>query len=364
MQSILLVTPNLNLPGGVSEFNKLLLKHSSLPISTFILSGAGKHIVGFLKSILFGFDVIRFLVKVIMCSETIVHLGPSLGINALKRDAVFCWIAKAAGKKVYMQWHGWNPANEDIFTGKKLHFLRKTLFRADHIRFLSQSFERTLISIGYRNSTSVGNSFVDDDIQRDPAKVKRSSNYINILFLSTVSRNKGIFLALDLFRKLKNVYPNLIFTIAGDGPEMETIKLEVQISGLRDIEVVGHVQDDRKKVTYQKADLYLFPSYYEGMPLSVLEAMSYGLPIVCSSVGAIPDFFINEKMGFIIEYQDMDAYYNALELLITNSLRRWEIGEFNYKFAKDNFLASKNVQSIDEEYLSLLKDRNANRKEN
>jgi len=354
MQSILLVTPDLNLPGGVSEFNKLLLKYSKLHISTFILSGAGKHLSGFLKNILFGYDAVRFIFKVIKCSESIVHLGPSLGVNALKRDSVFCWIAKVAGKKVYMQWHGWNPANENIFTGMKLYFLTKTLFRADHIRLLSPSFERFIVDKGYKNVTSVGNTFVDDDIIIESARVKKSGNYVNILFLSTISRNKGIYFALDLYRNLKNVYPSLIFTIAGDGPELKNVEAEVKGIGVRDIEFVGHVEGDKKRDTYRDADIYLFPSYYEGMPLSVLEAMSYKLPIICGSVGSIPDFFINEKMGFIIKDQDIESYYNALELLITNSTLRSKIGEFNYRFVKDNFLASQNVKRINEEYLSLL----------
>ena len=354
MQNILLVTPNLNLPGGVSEFNKLLLKHSSLPIKTFVLSGAGKSMAGFFKNFLFGYDVIRFLFKLIICSARIVHLGPSLGINALKRDAVFCWIAKAAGKKVYMQWHGWNPANESIFTGHLLKILKKTLFRADHIRFLSPSFEKVIVSKGYNNGTSLGNTFIDDDIIRDSAKANKSSNNIILLFLSTVSKNKGIYLVLDLYRKLKYVYPNLILTIAGDGPELKTIKAESLRLGLTEIIFIGHVEGDRKRATYQNADLYLFPSYYEGMPLSVLEAMSYQLPIVCSSVGAIPDFFINGQMGFIIKDQNLDEYYNALRLLIRDSELRREIGEFNFKFAKDNFLASQNVQRINAEYLALI----------
>jgi len=354
MQNILLVTPNLNLPGGVSEFNKLLLKHSNLPIKIFILSGAGKSMAGFFKNFLFGYDVIRFLFKLIICSARIVHLGPSLGINALKRDAVFCWIAKAAGKKVYMQWHGWNPANEDIFTGMKLCFLTKTLFRADHIRFLSPSFERFIVDKGYRKSTSVGNTFIDDVIISNSVNIIKSNKYVNILFLSTVSRNKGIYLAVLLYQKLKNVYPNLIFTIAGDGPELSLLKEDVKDMGLRDIEFVGYVEADKKKDTYQNADIYLFPSYYEGMPLSVLEAMSYKLPIVCGSTGSIPDFFINGKMGFIIKDQNLDEYYNALRLLIRDSELRREIGEFNFKFAKDNFLASQNVQRINAEYLALI----------
>jgi len=353
--SVLLVIPDLRIPGGVSEFNNLLLKHSEISISTFILSGAGKKVSGFKKTILFAYDIFRFLYHILLFSGSVVHLGPSLGINALRRDSVFCWIAKAARKYVFVQWHGWNPINEKILSGRRLRFIDKTLFRADHIRFLSPSFERFIKGKGFKNRTSVGNTFVDDDIFNNKC-VRKPKESIEILFLSTVSRNKGIFIVLELFQRLKSVHSKLLLTIAGDGPELNSVKTEIQQKGLKDIEFVGHVSGDFKRTVFQKADLYLFPSFYEGMPLSVLEAMSFSLPIICSSVGAISDFFIDGEMGFIIKDQNMEAYYEALEFLITNSVFRIEMGEFNYLYAKENFAASKNVRKITEEYLSLMRE--------
>ena len=232
--------------------------------------------------------------------------------------------------------------------------MRKTLFKADHIKFLSYSFQEKFIKKGFLNKTSLGNTFVDDDLLKDFKFENRTiSKQVNILFLSTISVNKGIYTAIEIFLKLAQSN-NVILTVAGDGCELENVKKSVPELLKNNVIFTGYISGKRKAEVFRKADIYLFPSHYEGMPTSVLEAMSFGLPIVCSSVGALPDFFENEKMGYIIDKSDIKTFEYATKKLIENSSLRESIGKYNYKYATDHFLASKTIEKIDSDYFELI----------
>lgn len=352
---VLLVTPAFTQPGGVSDFNRLLLKYSKSNITTFILSTAGKE-KGRLIRLFYGFgDVIRYIKALVIGKYYIVHLNPSLGQNAIKRDSLLTLIAKVMGRRVYIHWHGWNPSNEFLLHGRNKLYLKRTLFLADHIKLLSPQFKNVLLNCGYNKTISIGNTFIDDDFYTQHGKTKKHKDSLNILFLSTVSRNKGIYTALDLYKMLIVNYPQITLSIAGIGPEIEGVKNIVESIGNKKVKILGYVQGTAKESAFNNADIFLLPSFYEGMPIVVLEAMAFGLPVVCSAVGAIPDFFRDRKMGFLIRGQNLESYYNALELLLADDSLRSNIGKFNRAYVKDHFLASKTVSQIDRDYRSLLK---------
>lgn len=354
MINVLLVTPSLEIPGGVSEFNKILLKRSNAHIKLFILSSAGRNYSLVIKSIFFVYDILRFLIFLNIGSIQIVHLGPSLAKNAIKRDGIFCRLTKVFNKKVFIHWHGWNPSNEFLFAPPHLDFLQKTLFHADHIKFLSSTFESKFVEKGFRNKTSTGNTCIDDGLLQHFSLNPQINYPVNILFLSNISKNKGIYIGIEAFQILASKRDDIKLTIAGEGPELENVKKHVAVSLLDRIDFKGYVTGIDKIQIYKQADIYLFPSYYEGMPTSVIEAMGFGIPIICSSAGAIPDFFLDGKMGYMMKNMDTNSYVEGLEILINNPALRISMGKFNHNFVIANFLSSNTIEKIDQVYRSLL----------
>lgn len=353
MAQVLVVTPSFSIPGGVTEFNKMLLNYSCNSIKPFFLSGAGRKQNKIIKQLFFLFDLLRFTLIILFSSVKIVHLNPSLGNNAIKRDGLLCYIAKLFNIKVYIHWHGWNPDNEYLLEGVSLNFLKRTIFKADHIKFLSSTFAKLFIEKGFTNKTSIGNTFIDDALLDGFKTHSKRNKILNILFLSTISKNKGIYLAIEMFSELAKDN-NITLTIAGNGPELENIRKIINPEIADKVTFTGHVTGNEKVHAYKNADIYLFPSQYEGMPTSVLEAMGFGLPIICSSVGALPDFFENGKMGFILNKDDKDGFRIAIESLIKNKQLRESIGTYNHTYATKHFLASITVNRIDEDYKSLI----------
>ena len=95
---------------------------------------------------------------------------------------------------------------------------------------------------------------------------------------------------------------------------------------------------------------------YEGMPTSLLEALCFGLPIVCSNVGAIPEFFEEKKMGYMIENTNSpNNFVEKIMTLLENKDLMIKMSNYNSKIGVEKYLASKNVLKIEQDYKNLIK---------
>lgn len=88
---------------------------------------------------------------------------------------------------------------------------------------------------------------------------------------------------------------------------------------------------------FADADIFVFPSYTEGFPMVVLEAMASGLPIVATPVGALPEFLEDGVNGFFVNIGDVDDLVERIEKLITDEELRTEIGLHNREYVVSRF---------------------------
>ncbi len=121
----------------------------------------------------------------------------------------------------------------------------------------------------------------------------------------------------------------------------------IERSHVKDINILGYVSGKTKIEAFQKADIYLFPTYYEGMPNSVLEAMAYGLPVITRPVGGIKDFFEDGKMGYLSNSLSPKVIASNIERLIVNPNLANKIGKYNHEYAKRHFGSSQVIQRIE-----------------
>jgi len=343
---ILLITPNLKSKGGVSVFNHLLIKYSKNNIRPFVISSVNRNTfkVFFLLK-----DFLKLFFVLMFNKYDLVHINPSLNRNSVMRDSIYVAFAKLFRHRVYIHWHGWNYDKEYLLES---FFMRNLLFKADHIRFLADDFKNKFINAGYNNGVSLGNTFVDDEILVDYKKTdsKDLSKKCNILFLTTIATTKGIFIAIDAFKIIQAKFNHVTFYVAGSGKDLNKAQEYVKVNNISNVIFLGHVEGEEKVKAFSTADIYIFPSYFEGMPTSLLEAMAFGLPIVTSDVGGIKDFFEDGVMGFITNKKTYGVYAMSIEQLILNKTLYQNISNFNCKYAKERFLASNTVKSIENEY--------------
>ncbi|MCF2487385.1 glycosyltransferase family 4 protein [Dyadobacter sp. CY347] len=141
----------------------------------------------------------------------------------------------------------------------------------------------------------------------------------SFLFLGRIGDRKGIFDLLDVISKNRDHYQGkLSLTIGGDG-EIERLKSYLNDHQLNQIcKYVGWVDGNLKKDLLQACDVLILPSYNEGLPIAILEAMSYGKPIVSTNVGGIPEVVKDGVNGYIIAPGDKDALEASMAKLLDN----------------------------------------------
>lgn len=151
--------------------------------------------------------------------------------------------------------------------------------------------------------------------------ISRTTNddVIRIGFVSRIEKAKGIEELLVAYEKLRINYKNIILTIAGSGSLNKLVEKAAQKDS--SIHFLGHMNSGINELLH-KTDIYVLPSYQEGLPYSVIEACMAECAIVATNVGGIPEIIENEKSGLLVPAGNENALYLALEKLILNNSKR------------------------------------------
>ena len=143
-----------------------------------------------------------------------------------------------------------------------------------------------------------------------------------ILFLGVLIRRKG---AEDLIRSFAKAKPEKWrLVLAGAGPEEEHLKsLSAELKVADRTDFPGWIDGERKRELLESSQILVLPSYNEGLPIAILEAMSYGLPVISTDVGDIPACVKNGENGILFAPGDTEALAEALSKL-TSDKEIWE----------------------------------------
>ena len=146
---------------------------------------------------------------------------------------------------------------------------------------------------------------------------------------------------------------NYKLLIGGDG-EIEKVQQYIRDNKLDNVaEYIGWISGEEKTKLLNEVDVFVLPSYNEGLPISILEAMSYNLPIISTKVGGIPEILKNEYNGYLINPGDLIALENAISALINNPSKRKLQGKRSGEIVK-SFLPEQVIRQLDYLYKELL----------
>jgi glycosyltransferase involved in cell wall biosynthesis len=147
-----------------------------------------------------------------------------------------------------------------------------------------------------------------------------------VLFLGLITERKGVF---DLVRAMPAVlssHPDCRFVIAGNG-KLDALRAEAEKLGvLPSLETPGWITGAEKTALLERASLFVLPSYFEAMPMSLLEAMAHGLPCIASRVGGIPDVMADKVEGLLLPPGKPDAWAEAVKDMLSDSLLAQAMG--------------------------------------
>jgi glycosyltransferase involved in cell wall biosynthesis len=340
-KKILITVPKLSTPGGVSAFwNALLpelLVFEELQIETLEIGGHGKNILGPLIDQ-------RSFNTILGQGTDLVFLNPSLGFRSFFRDGLFARQLAKKGIAFVVFFHGWDLDFEGKVTKKYVSFFQRSFGKADTLFVLSKKFAEKLREWGYKGTIVVETTAVDVKLLKNfdidqKYSGKNNADKTRILFLSRLLKEKGIYETIDAFVAIRAKFHKLELVIAGDGEAYEEI---FKYSNGKDgIVMKGHVEGQQKIDLFKSCHIYCLPSYTEGLPTSVLEAMAFGLPVITTPVGGLVDFFKDEKMGCFVAVGNVTELQHRMENLVSDSVLAEEMGRFNYQYAHEMLMSTK-----------------------
>jgi glycosyltransferase involved in cell wall biosynthesis len=181
---------------------------------------------------------------------------------------------------------------------------------------------------------------------------RNTSDTISFLLVARLIKEKGIGLFIEATEILKTKYPKAEFHIIGEPDKSPSaIKLE-KLNDLHHKKIIIYHGEQRNAQDHLfNRDVFVLPSYYrEGIPRSILEALSVGLPIITTKTPGCKETVLDKENGILIKPRDLDELINAMEFFITNRERIKEMGMNSRKYAEERF----DVNIINSDLINLI----------
>ena len=294
-----------------------------------IVNSNGKNSVANAVQLLY--SLIATTLKLLLCKRIkIVHIHTA-SYNSFKRSALFISLAKFFKRKVVIHIHG---GGFKEYYEKNTSFVHKNLLKCDTIIALTEYWKEFFEGLGFENVIVVPN-IVDSPIIQEK---KYHDDKVHILYLGLITKAKGIYDLLDVINEHKVEFDGKItLHIGGNGEtgKLQEIIAQKALSSI--VKFEGWVGGKKKIELLNNADIFILPSYTEGLPISILEAMSYKLPVISTPVGGIPEVIEDGKNGILFTPGDKEALYQAIDKLHTDKIQRKSMGELSYSKVQSYF---------------------------
>lgn len=259
------------------------------------------------------------------------------------RKSLFMTIAFAARRPVILHLHGseFERFYRDECGPLRRYLVRWILRHVDRVVVLSSQWQNFVTQTV--PSARVMKIFNPVPVQSASA-ASHARTADTLLFLGRFGARKGIFDLLQAMTIVRARFPHVKLRCGGDG-DVEGVKSRALQLGLSDcVQVLGWVSGTAKQDELARATLYVLPSYAEGLPMGVLEAMASGLPVVATDVGGVPDAIEDGIDGFMVHPGDIEALADRILMLLGNSEVRDRLavaarGKVRECFATDKIMA-------------------------
>jgi glycosyltransferase involved in cell wall biosynthesis len=229
------------------------------------------------------------------------------------------------------------------------NLLKEKIKDSSFVRFISENWiEKAFSVIGERIDNKVIKIHLGVKIPKEAA-LSNSSNYnepVNIIWPANFLPVKNHLTFLDGFKSLSENNFHYQLLLAGDGPLRKEIEKKICQLGIEDnVRLLGYVHhpDLINFYKFQKVDIAVLPSAYEGIPVSLMEAMSYNVPVISTDVGGVNEL-IGGGHGVLIPANDVERFSSELKKLISEKNYRIELGKTGRIKIEQDFNVKINVQ--------------------
>ncbi|MFB2938664.1 glycosyltransferase family 4 protein [Aerosakkonemataceae cyanobacterium BLCC-F154] len=328
-QKVIMVGPSLDEKGGMGAVEMAIMNTLSdnleiRHISTWDGEASQKSKLNMLK--VFARGILIFLWTIFIHGVDVVHLHVSERGSVI-RKSLFLLIAWLLNKPVIMHTHG-----------SEFHIFHSRLPKIGKLMVnwvMQNSAILIVLSENWKN-------FYIQTCQVKPEKVlvlpnpvtvplevpeRKNNGEIKISFLGKINDRKGVFDLLSAFALLPPEFKQKSrLIVAGSGEEEKADKLIKLLSLEENVELTGWLNSVQRDRLLAETDIFVLPSYNEGLPMALLEAMSWGIPVITTPVGGIPEVVTHKQNGLLVDPGDTEQLKVALELLVKDRTLRLLLG--------------------------------------
>lgn len=263
---------------------------------------------------LFFISYLRMLFRMLLDKNIrIVHLHTAAD-GSFWRKVQLVKLGKFWGRKVVLHVHA--SRFKDFYSEsskKRQEWIRRALLSVDVLVVLSNSWKDWFKQIGIPEDKIV----VLHNITAYPTDIpsaKVDDGKVHFLFMGEIGQRKGVFDILRAMSKHRDELLGKIELRIGGNRNEEQLKKMINDNHLEDMVVFeGWVGGEKKLRLLNWADVFILPSFNEGLPISILEAMSYKMPIISTNVGGIPEVVENGRNGILVRPGNDEEIYRAMK---------------------------------------------------
>lgn len=342
MTRVLVVSTSRKTRGGITAVLKLY--EQSKMWQDFHCHWVGTHRDGNSLRKLYYLVKGTILYVLLLPSYDIVHFHISLE-NTVARKYPLFRIAKCLGKKIVIHLHCGSQI-DDIWN-KKYQYLFEN---CDCGILLSESLKDKIEEhVGKKDNLQV--VYNPCPIITSVEKYEKRDY---ILFSGTLYDGKGYKDLIRAFAKVANKYPEWKIVFAGNGEvdQAKTLAKELGIS--EQVKLLGWVNGEAKHKAFCEAKALCLPSYAEGFPMAVLDAWAYGLPVITTPVGGIPDIAKDGTNLLLFTPGDIDALAESLDRIMSDADLRANLSHESEWLAANTFNLNNITRQVGELYEKLL----------
>jgi glycosyltransferase involved in cell wall biosynthesis len=333
MKTVMLLGPSLTAVSGVStHLNQLLSSNLVIDFNLihFQVGSQGRDENLINKTLRVFGSPFQLFWKIVQHQPEIVHVNTSMDAKGYWRDLAYLIISRSLGKRVVYQVHG-GSLPQKFFERRRLleHLLGWVLRTADLVVVLGQESLTAYRKFAPGSTvTAIPNAITPAPDPLWKQTIKRHDKPLALVYMGRLAESKGVFEIIDALAILHAERRPMKLTFAGLGPAEEQMRTKVREHGLQDhVQFVGVVKGTEKDRLWNESDLFVFPTYHEGLPYALLESMAARTPALISPVGEIPDVVEDGVHGVFVPNRNPRALAAAISQLDNNRELIYRMGE-------------------------------------
>lgn len=350
---VLIIGSDSSVKGGITSVINSFLQNSWENIEidllpTYINENPLKKILFFLKFL------IKYIVKILKNEFDIIHVHMSYK-GSFYRKFIVIKISKIFKKKSVLHLHG---SEFEVFYKSSSKHVKKLItdifMMSDCVIVLGERWLNFIKKIAPEANIQVFNNAV----KVPKYTVKYNKECTNILFLGVLIKRKGIYDLIEAINLLNHMditnKKKVKFIIGGTGKEEEGVRSLIMKYNLNNcIDMVGWVDGTKKEKLLKECNVFVLPSYNEGLPIAILEAISFGIPVISTTVGSIDEAVIHNSNGYLFKPGDIGTLIKYICKILEDDSEWRKFSKESKNIAYSKFNITNYFKKIEEIYNNL-----------